>query len=882
MRRRLIVPLAAIALFASTSVMVGVQAGPAGAADPHDWPAPAPASPAASASTDGDFATDAYGDPWDFVNDGDLSTTPEVGVQLVGPGGLQRSDTNQDGTGGGWYRASVKGGSEMFLVFDWPGVLPWARDGRHRTIDANRYSRLSFSVCNRGPKVAAGVRWEKGDGSRGQTGFEMPAGCSTQAIDLANGRLDLPAPWNGTVTRLTLVTNPNMATTTWEFDWIRLHRADTPDTPTGGVSHVRVLTPNEAGQGDYATDVRGDAWDMSQAGDVALGDAAGSVSGGVLNATNTTNDPSAEFPVPVPFDGGDYHRATIDVCYDGGFSLSGSPGGGMVGRFQWITDVVNRWSESQDIVVFPGCQSITVDLRADPPSLIHDEASADKPGFCGRRVIRFRFDPHEDPAGRGFHIDNVRLAGDPHFTSAYDISFQDTAGVSSSADIYVSSDANAFDGGTQVAHVAMGGSGAQTFSWNGHDVQGNPLPAGSYWVFVVTRGRSSGSSRSTAPVRYDPPGGGGLGQFVGIQPVRVLDTRSEPLPDTGCHAPAFGGETFTVQVAGRAGVPAGANAVALNVTAVDPTGSTYVTVWPSGTAKPNASNLNTAPGQTIPNMVISKIGADGKVSMYNNTGSTHLLVDVTGYFTAGGGDRLTPISPLRTLDTRPSSSIGGRTTPLGAVQTLDVSTVAACGGASTGAALNVTAVNPTLNTYVTVWPQGQPKPLASNLNPAPGTTIPNMVIVRTTNGLASIYNNAGSVDLVVDVIGCFGPQGSSLNPVVPVRAMDTRPESLIGAHPGPLGQGESVDVTVTGIGQVPTSGVTAVALNLTGITPTAPTYLTVWPAGQAKPLASNLNLAPGAIQPNLVIAKVANGKVSVYNNAGATHIAVDVVGYFTG
>jgi hypothetical protein len=273
-------------------------------------------------------------------------------------------------------------------------------------------------------------------------------------------------------------------------------------------------------------------------------------------------------------------------------------------------------------------------------------------------------------------------------------------------------------------------------------------------------------------------------------------------------------------------------------------------------------------------MVISKVGADGKVNLYNNTGSTHLLVDVMGYFTSSGGDRLTPITPSRTLDTRPSTSIGGRTAPLGQAQSLDVSTVAACGAGSTGAALNVTAVNPTLATFVTVWPQGQPRPLASNLNPAPGTTIPNMVIVRTTNGLASIYNNGGSVDLVVDVIGCFGGQGSSLNPVVPVRAMDTRPESLIGGHNGPLGQGESVDVTA--------NGVTAVALNLTGITPTSPTYLTVWPFGQAKPLASNLNLAPGVIQPNLVIAKVVNGKVSVYNNAGATHIAVDVVGYFTG
>ena len=62
-------------------------------------------------------------------------------------------------------------------------------------------------------------------------------------------------------------------------------------------------------------------------------------------------------------------------------------------------------------------ENITLDLRSDPTTLIHDEASIDKPGFCGRRIVRFRFDPHEDPGGRGFHIDDVKLTGDPRFAS---------------------------------------------------------------------------------------------------------------------------------------------------------------------------------------------------------------------------------------------------------------------------------------------------------------------------------------------------------------------------------------------------------------------------------------------------------------------------------
>jgi len=401
-------------------------------------------------------------------------------------------------------------------------------------------------------------------------------------------------------------------------------------------------------------------------------------------------------------------------------------------------------------------------------------------------------------------------------------------------------------------------------------------------VFTVLSGPGGVSSaRSSAPVRYDPPGGQGVGSFVGIQPLRVLDTRSAPLSDSGCHAPAFGGQTFSVQMAGRGPIPAGeVTAVALNVTVVAPTSGMFLTVWPSGETKPLASNLNAVPGQIIPNMVIAKVGADGKVNIFNSAGSTDVVVDVLGYFVPSGGDRLTPIAPVRTLDTRPGTSVGGRTAPLGAGQQLDVSTVAACGAGSTGAALNVTAVAPTGPTFLTVWPAGTGRPTASNLNAGPGQVIPNMAMVKTTNGLASIFNNNGTVDLVVDVIGCFGRSGSVLNPITPVRVFDTRVAT--GGHQAPLAGGETAAVTVTGLGDVPTNGVTAVALNVTGVSPTANTYLTVWPSGVARPLASNLNLVPGAVQPNMVIAKVVNGKVDIFNFAGSTDVVVDVVGYFSG
>ena len=70
----------------------------------------------------------------------------------------------------------------------------------------------------------------------------------------------------------------------------------------------------------------------------------------------------------------------------------------------------------------------------------------------------------------------------------------------------------------------------------------------------------------------------------------------------------------------------------LNVTVTQPSVGGYVTVYPSGTTRPNASNLNFAAGQTIPNLVIAKVGTDGNVAIYNDSGTTHVIADVAGWF----------------------------------------------------------------------------------------------------------------------------------------------------------------------------------------------------------------------------------------------------------
>ncbi|HWL43315.1 MAG TPA: DUF1996 domain-containing protein, partial [Ilumatobacter sp.] len=136
-------------------------------------------------------------------------------------------------------------------------------------------------------------------------------------------------------------------------------------------------------------------------------------------------------------------------------------------------------------------------------------------------------------------------------------------------------------------------------------------------------------------------------------PARLLDTR---VVSSSAGGPVAGGTAVTLQVTDRAGVPASAAAVALNVTAVEPQGAGHVTVFPCSEPQPLASNLNYAPGDIVANLVIAKPDAAGKVCLFSHA-TTHLVADVSGHFPTGSG--FVPITnPARILETRTPGSDG--------------------------------------------------------------------------------------------------------------------------------------------------------------------------------------------------------------------------------
>jgi hypothetical protein len=371
--------------------------------------------------------------------------------------------------------------------------------------------------------------------------------------------------------------------------------------------------------------------------------------------------------------------------------------------------------------------------------------------------------------------------------------------------------------------------------------------------------------------------------FTPMEPVRVQDSR--PSSQEGPYdSPWRGGITRPVVVAGVAGVPADAEAVALNVTVTGTTASSYLAVWPNGEPKPLASSLNWQAGWTIPNAVTVKVGDGGQVNVFNNNGAVDVIVDVVGYYRPASGAGFTPLAPVRIQDSRPGSHVGPYTTPWATAQTRQVKVAGVAGVPADAEAvvLNTTVTGTTASSFLSLWPSGTARPLASNLNWKPGSTIPNAVTVKVgAGGLIDVYNNNGAVDVVMDVVGYFrAGAGVAFHPLAPARIQDSRPASTVGPYTTPWAGATSREVIVSDIGGVPT-GAVAVLLNVTVTATSASSYLTLWPRGASQPVASSLNWKPGFTIPNAVTAKVGSQlRVNIYNNVGTAHVVADVNGWY--
>lgn len=379
------------------------------------------------------------------------------------------------------------------------------------------------------------------------------------------------------------------------------------------------------------------------------------------------------------------------------------------------------------------------------------------------------------------------------------------------------------------------------------------------------------------------------GEFVPVSPYRIFDTRD----GTGQSGPGAlpAGERRQIKVTGVGGVPdSGVDAVVMNVTVTNATAAAYLTVYPYDdvdNTPPLASNLNFVRGQTVPNLVVARVGDAGQVSIFTNAGSADVIFDVTGWITSPSstarGSRLEPITPQRLLDTRDGT--GGYGAPVGGGSAISLH-VADPNDGYTAAVLNVTGTDTFLSTFVTAYPSELAgPPLASNLNLVANQTRPNLVMVKIgPDGNVNLYNHAGSVNLIADLVGLFkagGLKGSNAGRIIPTnptRIVYT--PTSVGALPG--GSAHSWDAgaqgTAAGLADMEAGKNAGFIANFTATAGTNSTFLTAYPTNADRPNASNLNVLPNEDIPNLAVVALSPANTfSVYNHAGNQDYIFDVV-----
>jgi hypothetical protein len=419
---------------------------------------------------------------------------------------------------------------------------------------------------------------------------------------------------------------------------------------------------------------------------------------------------------------------------------------------------------------------------------------------------------------------------------------------------------------------------------NEQDFVGTLVSAGQGWFAYITSQHSGNRSGNLVLIQTGPAITGAFGEYTALTPTRILDTRSGL--GTGVVAPLQAGQSIDVSVLGAAGVPVvGVQAVVLNATAVSPTEAGFITLYPRGTARPTISSLNFGPGQVVANLVTMPVGTAGMVTAYSPFGAVDVVFDIAGFYATDAGPsglRYHPVAPARLVDTR--NGQGGHAGALGADTSATFQVSGQAGVPSSGVsavALNVTVTDTTAPSFLTVHPADVGLPVVSNLNFVGGTTRANQAIVRLpSNGLISVYNSAGSTQVIIDVVGYYdtnavGEHGRfvALNPF---RAIDTRSDSPFG------GTGALPNNSVLYAGAA-NDVATAYVLNVTVTGTTGSGFVTALPfrnVDSAVPVASTLNYGPGDTVPNHAI--VPTGPYLGFYNTGATaHLIVDVFGAFT-
>ena len=396
--------------------------------------------------------------------------------------------------------------------------------------------------------------------------------------------------------------------------------------------------------------------------------------------------------------------------------------------------------------------------------------------------------------------------------------------------------------------------------------------------------RDVGRAPDAGAFEYDGP----LPVWIPVTPARLADTRSTGETVDGRFRAAGlvpGGQFVEIDIAGRGGVPENASSAVVNVTAIRPSATGFLTVFPCTETRPNASSVNYTTGVNLPNEVAAGLSAAGSICVYSKE-DTHISVDVVGYVPSTSP--FVPVEPGRLLDTRDTGvTVDGRFRADGRRAGRSELKLAIGGryGIPADAAavvVNVTAVRPSDRGFLTVHRCVGERPLSSSLNYIAGGNRANEILAGLDDdGNLCIYTHVDT-DVLVDVVG-YLPAGTDLTPVEPARVFETRTttSTVDGqfAGGGKLPAGSTTRVQIAGRAGVGDDAI-SVNINVTAVAASRRGFVTVFPCGE-RPLAASLNYIPGVNGGNDLIAGLDDdGGLCIYN-LSETHLTIDIAGYTT-
>jgi spore germination protein YaaH len=394
-----------------------------------------------------------------------------------------------------------------------------------------------------------------------------------------------------------------------------------------------------------------------------------------------------------------------------------------------------------------------------------------------------------------------------------------------------------------------------------------------------------GAPNSTAvdlPAGVAPTSGA---RFVGMNPVRLLDTRS----GVGLSGSFASGVARTFAVAGRGGVPTNAVAVSGTLTVVGQSSAGYASLGPSTATVARSSVVNAPRGDVRASGVSVKLGAGGTLAALwsGAVGSrTSLIFDVSGYFVPGtGGATYVPLTPARLLDTRTGNGLSGVFTS-DTPRTFAVRGRGAIPAGAVAVTGNLTVVGPSSGGYLYIGPVAASTPPSSSLNVLKGDTRAASVTVKLDGSgrLGVVWKGApgARAHVLFDVTGYFvnSAAGAAYYPLDAARLLDTRVGNGL---TGVFTRNVVRAFQSTGRGTIPVNAV-AVTGGATVVVPSASGWLIVGPSGTPLGATSTINLPKGDIRANglTVRAGAGGGLGAVFRGStgASANVIFDATGYF--